>query len=162
MSGAANPKLGFLDAPVYSIREQAAKNLKKQQAAMVRKQARKVKARVFAVNDLVGVRVPELDRPKTLIHAFPGIIVDVRKDGYKVRCERLRLTAAAADLGRRTEKGVLKGLVRTDRLLVFHEGTPEYERLLRLRGQDWTKANKISLTSLYVTRTHQHGAVLLS
>jgi hypothetical protein len=84
-TGVADTQLGALDSRHYQARAEAKRNILLYQKQMIAKQARSVVLKTFEVGDLVGVQVPQQDRHKCSIRNIPGIVVEIKDSGYRVR-----------------------------------------------------------------------------
>lgn len=88
LAGEIDPKMGNPDFRGYSARVEAKQHLVKNGAMIQRKHDKGYRVKTYSLWDLVGVRVPEVDKGRSSVSNFPGIIVEVKEGGYRVRLVR--------------------------------------------------------------------------
>jgi hypothetical protein len=87
LSDSGDSGQGDFNFSAYSDRLEAKANIKKNAAMMQRKHGKGARVRHYKQGDFVGVLVPQQDRKRSSDTTnFPGVIVEVLKSGYRVRC----------------------------------------------------------------------------
>jgi hypothetical protein len=85
LAGVADKKLGSFEHAAYEPRVKAKININKQADLIARKHGKHKRIKVFKIWDLVAVFVPLLDRGRHSKTNIPGIIVEQKDAGYRVR-----------------------------------------------------------------------------
>lgn len=91
LASVGDSKLADFDSPHYQPRVEAKANLIHNAKYMVEKHGRSRRVQTYKLGDLVGVLVPLIDRERSSVTNFAGIVVEVTKKAYRVR---YRSTAA--------------------------------------------------------------------
>jgi hypothetical protein len=87
LSEAGDSRQGDFAFSAYPSRLEAKANIIKNAEMIQRKHGKGARVKHYKKGDFVGVLVPSQDRKRSLNTTnFPGVIVEVLKSGYRVRC----------------------------------------------------------------------------